>query len=51
MEYSNVMVGKIMRERCTYRSKTHETPKQCMHTLKGPYPDVKNDQDNKKERL
>ena len=40
-----------MRERCTYRSKTHETPKQCMHTLKGPYPDVKSDQDNKKERL
>ena len=41
MECSKVMVGKIMRERCTCRSKTHETLKQCMPTLKGPYPDAK----------
>ena len=50
-ESSNVMVGKIMRERCTCRSKTHETPKQCVHTLKDSYPNVKSEQGNKKERL
>ena len=48
MEYSNVMVGKIMRERCTYRSKTHETPKQCIHMLESPYSGVKSEQDSKK---
>ena len=26
--------------KCTYRCKAHETSKQSMHTLKGPYPDV-----------
>ena len=40
-----------MRERDTYKSKTHETPKQCMHTLKGLYPCAKCEQEDKKERL
>ena len=41
MECSSVMVGKIMRERCTHKPKAHETPKQCMHTLKDSYPGAK----------
>ena len=40
-----------MRERCTYKSKTHETPKQWMHTLKGPYLGAKCEQGDKKEML
>ena len=32
----------MMREKCTCRSKAHEASKQCMHTLKGPNPGVKN---------
>ena len=39
-----------MRERCTYRSEAHETSKQCMHTLKGPYPGVEGEQGYKKEK-
>ena len=30
-----------MKERCTCRPKAHETPKQCMHTLKDSYPGAK----------
>ena len=50
MKCNDAMIGKDNEKDALLGPRLMKTPKQCMHTLKGPYPGVEGEQGYKKEK-